>query len=160
MPPETVPKPPPFPVFDSGSINAVSPRPPYKDWARRAIVPVLLFAAFVVPPPATHAGPLLGLPSFCLFYRITGWPCPGCGLTRSCVCFAHGRWAESVAFHPLGPPTFLVLALLLLFRLPFFRRFASGESRGAAVCAYVATGLFLVVWAARLAHFLPSPPGL
>ena len=156
MPPETAR---PFPVFDIAQ-PAIQPRPSVRDWLRRLFVPLLVLAAFVIPPPATHAGPLLGMPSLCLFYRITGLPCPGCGMTRSCVCFAHGRWAESIAFHPLGPPTFLVLGLLVLFQLPFLRRFVTLPPRWVPLCAYGATGLFLAVWAARLTHLLPTPSGL
>ena len=81
-----------------------------------------VFAASVLLPLPRGAGGQIGhLPSLCLFYRLTGLPCPGCGLTRSFVCLAHGHFWESLHWHPLGPAIFLVFALLWvrcgLFRL-------------------------------------------
>lgn len=43
----------------------------------------------------------------CWFRRLSGLPCPGCGLTRSVVALAQGELRASLAFHPFGP---LVLA--------------------------------------------------
>ena len=54
------------------------------------------------------------LPSACAFRRVTGLPCPGCGLTRSWVLTAHGRLRPASERHPFGPPTFLVSLLLVL----------------------------------------------
>lgn len=158
MPPEAAPIFPPPPV-SNGSPQQI--RSAFGNMARIMAAPLLWGAAFVVPPPATHGGKLLGMPSLCLFYRMTGWPCPGCGLTRSCVCFAHGRWAESFVFHPLGPLFFVALGLMLLLRLPLLgRRLTPRLSRWAAAGAYGAVGLFVAVWVARLLHFLPLPPRL
>ncbi|MBN1911354.1 MAG: DUF2752 domain-containing protein [Pirellulales bacterium] len=42
-----------------------------------------------------------------------GVSCPGCGLTRSLIHLAHGRWRESFETHRLG--WFLALAVLLQF---------------------------------------------
>ena len=58
-----------------------------------------------------------GLPSVCAFRRVTGLPCPGCGLTRSWTLTAHGRVRRAAERHPFGPPTFLV-SLLLVMRGP------------------------------------------
>jgi len=42
------------------------------------------------------------LPVSCAFRRVTGTPCPGCGLTRSWVALGRGAVAESITFHRLG----------------------------------------------------------
>ncbi|MCR1785424.1 DUF2752 domain-containing protein [Nocardioides carbamazepini] len=42
-------------------------------------------------------------PVICPVRRLTGLPCPGCGLTRSWVYLAHGWWRESFLAHPFGP---------------------------------------------------------
>ncbi len=56
--------------------------------------------------PLPNDGTILGLPSLCPFHNVTGVPCPGCGLTRSFVCLAHGQIAAAFEFHPLGPLLF------------------------------------------------------
>ena len=150
-PPETAP---PF-VFNEPGENPHR----FSLWARVRgfVLPALLCAAFVAPMP--ERGRLLGLPTLCMFRYLTGLPCPGCGLTRSCVCFAHGHFGESLAYHPLGPLVFLTLAFLGLLRLPFVRqRFAFVSPRFGEVAAYGATGLFLAAWAARLLGFVPPLP--
>ncbi len=45
--------------------------------------------------------------TLCVFYTLTGLPCPGCGLTRSVSGLLHGDLAHSLRYHPLG---FLALA--------------------------------------------------
>ncbi|WGX96834.1 DUF2752 domain-containing protein [Nocardioides sp. L-11A] len=42
-------------------------------------------------------------PIICPFRRLTGLPCPGCGLTRSWVYLTHGWWRDSFLAHPFGP---------------------------------------------------------
>ena len=48
-------------------------------------------AAAVTAATLTTAEAVEGLPSVCAFRRLSGLPCPGCGLTRSWVLTAHGR---------------------------------------------------------------------
>lgn len=39
----------------------------------------------------------------CPFHEVTGFPCPGCGMTRSCVCLIKGQFRQSLEFHAFGP---------------------------------------------------------
>ena len=39
----------------------------------------------------------------CPFHEVTGLPCPGCGMTRSCVSLIKGQFRQSLEFHALGP---------------------------------------------------------
>lgn len=41
--------------------------------------------------------------SFCPFKMMTGFPCPGCGITKSLVYFYQGDFYKSVSYHILGP---------------------------------------------------------
>lgn len=38
----------------------------------------------------------------CLFRRLTGIPCPGCGMTRAFAHLAKGEWAAAWANHPFS----------------------------------------------------------
>ena len=49
----------------------------------------------------------------CLFFGLTGIPCPFCGLTRSLWAAADGRWLWSFTFAPLGGMVYLGALLFL-----------------------------------------------
>ncbi|HWP44809.1 MAG TPA: DUF2752 domain-containing protein [Blastocatellia bacterium] len=57
--------------------------------------------------------------TICSLKRLTGLPCPGCGLTHSFCALGRGRLAEGFAFNLLGPPLYLC-AMLLWLRSAFF----------------------------------------
>jgi hypothetical protein len=48
--------------------------------------------------------------NLCGFRRLTGQPCPLCGLTHGLAALALGRWSDAVSFNPLSP---LAAAMLL-----------------------------------------------
>ena len=49
-------------------------------------------------------------PTLCIWKKLLGIRCPGCGLTRG-VCFLmHGLWAEAIRFNPLS---LLVVGILI-----------------------------------------------
>ena len=54
----------------------------------------------------------------CLFHRMTGFDCPGCGMTRAAHAALHGRFGEAFRFNPLGmvlfPAVLVGLALELV----------------------------------------------
>ncbi len=47
--------------------------------------------------------PAEGGPIFCTFRRLTGIPCPGCGMTRAMAALARGDLGAAVRFHPFAP---------------------------------------------------------
>ncbi len=74
-----------------------------------------VFAASIgLPLPSSATGQIAHLPSVCLFYNLTGLPCPGCGLTRAFVCLGHGHLREAQHWHPLALVIYGVLLLLWL----------------------------------------------
>ncbi len=48
----------------------------------------------------------------CGLRRLTGVPCPGCGMTRGMVALVRGEGRRAVVFHPLSP---ILAAALLAF---------------------------------------------
>jgi hypothetical protein len=79
------------------------------------LVVSLLFEVRSDDRVAFFALPSHPLPETCGFHALFGIPCPGCGLTRSFVHLAHGRWAQSWRAHHLG----WLLAAALLFQFPY-----------------------------------------
>lgn len=65
---------------------------------------LLPLAFWLIPTARIESGP-----SFCLFRRISGVPCPGCGMTRAFSCAAHGHPRRAIAYNSR-----VVIALPLL----------------------------------------------
>ena len=62
----------------------------------------------------------LSLPGWeCPFFRVTGIPCPGCGLTRAVILLLKGDLQASLRFHAFAPIVLLTaVALVLVLLLP------------------------------------------
>ena len=99
--------------------------------------------------------------SSCVFRRLSGVPCPACGLTRSFFAMAMGQWHEAFVMHPLGP--FLALECAAIWgvwgawaagwRPPFKQERIERWSERLIV---INAALFVVVWSGRLYfHTLP-----
>jgi hypothetical protein len=59
--------------------------------------------------------------TLCPFHAITGYPCPGCGMTRAMVCVGQLRFGEAIAFNPFSIPlTMIMIVYLCLGRTPTF----------------------------------------
>ncbi|MBI2194846.1 MAG: DUF2752 domain-containing protein [Planctomycetes bacterium] len=57
-----------------------------------------------------HAA-VLRLPNLCLFRRVTGHECPGCGITRSLALLSQGDLRAAFHQHLFGPPFLIGMAL-------------------------------------------------
>tara|TARA_B110000046_G_C12846842_1_gene336015 strand:+ start:44 stop:490 length:447 start_codon:yes stop_codon:yes gene_type:complete len=67
--------------------------------------------------------------SLCPFKMLTGFPCPGCGITKSLIFFYEGDFLKSIYYHIFGPFTVLfsvisviVLVTELLTKKEFFQK--------------------------------------
>ena len=105
----------------------------------------LLVARYV---PVARIVPFWG----CVLRERTGWPCPGCGLTRVADHVSHGNLAAAWDANPLGTVAALLFALAalaaflhLVFRVPLPRvELSERETRALGAALLV---LFLVNYA-------------
>lgn len=63
-------------------------------------------------PPTFSASDYGG--SICLMRRMTGVPCPTCGMSRAFFAFSHGAWRKAVRYHPLSPAVYAALAVVMV----------------------------------------------
>lgn len=68
---------------------------------------VLLAIFFALPFEIWQGIPL------CTIKAVTGWPCPGCGLTRGMWHFWQGHFVAAIRLNALTPVFSLILALYL-----------------------------------------------
>jgi hypothetical protein len=107
-----------------------------------------------------HIGLLsLGFPSWdCPLFKLTGIPCPGCGLTRACLLLLRGEVRASIKFHAFAP-IFLVLISILIVGMvlpksvaaPLIHK-AETLERQTGLTIIILGGLILY-WLARLLFF-------
>jgi hypothetical protein len=95
------------------------------------------------------AGSALELGVLCPLRRLTGVPCPLCGLTTGTWALAHGDVAAAVHAHPMAPAA---LAFLVLAWTPWGPAAVSAVRRRPAALAV----LLCLVWTARLAGLYGS----
>ena len=94
-----------------------------------------------------------GLIFGCPIKRLTGLPCPGCGLTRGCLALLRLDFADALRWHPLA---FAVPPLCAMFVLKDTR--AGGRFWGSAPLLAGLIALILAVYAARMALMFPGSP--
>ena len=56
------------------------------------------------------------LPELCFARRITGYGCPGCGMTRCFISLMHGDFAAAWHYNPAGLLLFTLMAAQIPFR--------------------------------------------
>ncbi|HKI90341.1 MAG TPA: DUF2752 domain-containing protein [Draconibacterium sp.] len=59
--------------------------------------------------------------SLCPFKMLTGLPCPGCGVTKSMICFYEGDFLKSLHYHLFGPLViFFCVAVIIILIVEIF----------------------------------------
>jgi hypothetical protein len=109
---------------------------------RRGVAAILVAGAVVLPRAV-----LRGSPVICPFRRVTGLPCPACGLTRSWQAAAHLRLGDSLDHHPLGAATLLGAVAMALDGQDGTPRLARRRD-----VQLSAGALWMVTWLWRLMH--------
>jgi hypothetical protein len=74
------------------------------------------FGLLLAGAAVSHIGLLsLGLPSWeCPLFKLTGIPCPGCGLTRACLLLLRGEVLASIKFHAFAPVFVVLISILMI----------------------------------------------
>ena len=98
----------------------------------------------------------LHLPGWeCAFFRLTGVPCPGCGLTRACMLLLKGEVQASIKFHAFAPIFVLLIALLIICTLlprtltdPLINKAETLERQTGITIIFL--GGLILYWLARL----------
>ena len=117
---------------------------------RLGLLALLLLAGLRLAGLWDGPGALEALPGLCVFHRLTGWDCPGCGMTRSWVCLLKGDWHQAWAWHPFGIP--LALAFVIACLLPgrvlqrLWQSKALAWASSIAVAALLGWWLWVKVW--------------
>ena len=112
---------------------------------RTVLTHLAVFAAL-----AAFVAVLIAFEIGCPIRRITGLPCPGCGMFRAAVAFLSGDFALSFRLHPLLIPA--GIGLMALFHAGPLRL----TKRAKNAVAFALGGLFLAVYIARLGlHAIP-----
>ncbi len=99
---------------------------------------------------------LLHLPLWeCPFFRVTGLPCPGCGLTRACLLLLQGDVLAAVKFHAFAPIFIILISMMMLATVlpktvaePFIQK-AEALERKTGITLIILSGLILY-WLVRL----------
>ncbi len=97
--------------------------------------------------------------SFCPFKMVTGFPCPGCGITKSIVFFYEGNIYKSLYYHLFGPIVVLVCVFLLIkFILEFFKGtdFFTISYQNKKNMAYIIAAILVVYHFLRLVYFISN----
>lgn len=63
---------------------------------------------------AIGAGVLSGIRIPCTLYALTGWKCPGCGLTRAMECLMHGEIYLAIQHNLLIIPLTFALIIVMV----------------------------------------------
>ena len=89
--------------------------------------------------------------AFCPMVIMTGFPCPGCGMTRSLFYLATGRFIKSIQMNPMGIP---IACIFLYF---CWNRYIKGKkAKGIIQLILIALVLLLAVYAIRMYRFFPD----
>jgi hypothetical protein len=96
--------------------------------------------------------------SLCPLKMLTGFPCPGCGITKSLVYFYEGDLGRSLTFHLFGPflvlfslATIIVLTTELITKKEYFNAYLYNKKT-----AYFLAAILVVYHIIRLVYFIKT----
>ena len=90
--------------------------------------------------------------SICLTKAVTGFPCPGCGLTRANLSFFRGNFSQALNFHPL----FLVVDAYLIYIVIYALKSNTRESKTVKILTVIFAVSLLGVFIYRVRLLYPN----
>ena len=94
--------------------------------------------------------------SLCPLKMLSGFPCPGCGITKSLVYFYEGNIQKSLYYHILGPlviafcvVTIIVLSTELITKKEYFNKLLFNRKLAYGLAIFLATYHFI-----RIIYFI------
>lgn len=129
-----------IPVEPAGEVEAPTPLPPLEagetyHWTIVAGSTLILLASVLLQVRSDVVfipGFSEPLPGTCVSREFAGVNCPGCGLTRSFICLAHGDLVGAWHYNPSGMLIFALIAVQIPFRLYQIWRIRGGLPEAAA----------------------------
>lgn len=89
--------------------------------------------------------------AFCPVVIVSGFPCPGCGVTRATVCFLTGRWQQA---WQLNPVVFAIAPMAAWFCI---NRYLIGRKTAGIKWMIAAVFVLLIgVYAVRMYMYFPD----
>ena len=122
---------------------------------------VSLWPVDVADMPATFSVPEES-GTICMLRRLTGMPCPTCGVTRSLRALGQGEAAAAVGFHPLGPLYAAMLLAVMVRSAGIALRGRTWLERTARILACslpIVAGLTMLVYAVQMWLFFAHGTG-
>jgi hypothetical protein len=96
--------------------------------------------------------------SFCPFKMLTGFPCPGCGITKSLIFLYEGNFSKSIYYHLFGPLVFIfcivaiiVLTTELITNKEYFQKILFSTK-----AAYFLGGVLAIYHFTRIIYFISA----
>lgn len=106
-----------------------------------------------------NSGSLESEQSFCPFKMVTGFPCPGCGITKSMVFFYEGNIYKSLYYHLFGPFVVIISVFLIIkFSIEFYKNkeILSISYKNKKNLAYTIAAILMVYHFVRIIYFIAT----
>ena len=95
--------------------------------------------------------------TLCIFRASSGFPCPGCGMTRSFISISGGNLALAYRYHPLGIVIYVLFLYLFVVKIVEIIRGRTGlikyNKHFVTIFFYVLIIAMLVNGVIRLIHY-------
>ena len=86
----------------------------------------------------------------CVISGVTGFPCPGCGMTRAWISFIKGDFLKAFKYNPLFLLTLLIVVTYLVAYVKEIRLKSLNK------IVFTIIGLFLIVYIIRMVLYFPN----